>query len=451
MESLYKNIDVSYLEDYENYVDDASPVALGSKKFLDFEDPKLLEMFDISPRRGFLPDQDPGEWVLPPQYDKYEELGENLSYYISENKVREAILSLPIIDSDSDLMSVPELRRAHLLLTVLMHAYVQGSRMDSDQIEQYVPEIIAKPLVVVSKKLGHVPIVTHADLDLWNWKRKNPDIEDLSVDNLELLLGWLNTESEHWFFLTTTNIEWVGARAVVPMVDCIKFVQRQHKEQIDIYTCANHLTPLLHSIKDVILSLIPILERMRERCIPDQFYKYQRPYVSGWVGNSKIPNGMLYIGCYGNKRKRYHGASAGQSSLIRMLDIFFGIKHKYDFIKEMEKYMPQDHRRFLFLLSKITPSLRDFIEENKELIPETENAFFEGIEALRQFRDEHIKLACEYIVVQANKQIHAHANYKESIETMQENFAQYVRQDRVYGTGGTQLMPFLKTTRNETK
>jgi indoleamine 2,3-dioxygenase len=138
--------------------------------------------------------------------------------------------------------------------------------------------------------------------------------------------------------------------------------------------------------------------------------------------------------------------------LIQALDIVLGINHRptgekkdeggkgdpppkhHEFIKEMRGYMPGPHRRFLEDLSRVS-NLRDFVSSypkcvQGEILREGYDACLTG---LRRFREIHIQIVSRYILVPSRKTTIKRAN--PGGET---------------GTGGTQLIPFLKQVREET-
>ena len=47
-----------------------------------------------------------------------------------------------------------------------------------------IPESIAVPWYLVSQELGIPPVLTHAAVDLFNWKLKNPSLP-FSLENIE--------------------------------------------------------------------------------------------------------------------------------------------------------------------------------------------------------------------------------------------------------------------------
>jgi len=95
---------------------------------------------------------------------------------------------------------------------------------------------------------------------------------------------------------------------------------------------------------------------------------------------------------------------------------------------EMRQYLPQFHRDFLNQLC-ILPQISAILlsSENEEWI----QGFNDVVDSFKSFRDQHIQLTTVYIIQQSLKEK----------ETKTEEFV---------GTGGTDLVQFLKQTRQET-
>ncbi|TPX41365.1 hypothetical protein SeMB42_g05602 [Synchytrium endobioticum] len=171
-------------------------------------------------------------------------------------------------------------------------------------------------------------------------------------------------------------------------------------------------------------------------------------------------------------------------------------------IHEMRKYMPGAHRDFIYALGR-APSIRSFIQELRaytSMGTEAERLYNQCVEGLRVFRDIHFKMVTVYIVIQASKKkeagigsrpnpVHSSAGpgsggsgsgatagsstrhlstgaasgvgervstnadtgNGSDVKSVQENASLRVRQTLIArGTGGTDLVPFLKQSRAET-
>jgi indoleamine 2,3-dioxygenase len=88
---------------------------------------------------------------------------------------------------------------------------------------------------------------------------------------------------------------------------------------------------------------------------------------------------------------------------------------------EMRESLPGEFQEFIRALNA-APSIREFCISCN--IVELSNSYNECCIKLKEFRDSHLKLAITYIVTQTK--------------------------GHMVGTGGTDLVPFLKQVRNET-
>lgn len=106
--------------------------------------------------------------------------------------------------------------------------------------------------------------------------------------------------------------------------------------------------------------------------------------------------------------------------------------------------MPGPHRRFLDHI-ETTATLRSFIEKSGDLeLLKTYNA---AVEELGRFRDVHIQIVARYIIAPSRKNA--------SIGNQGLNLAvassRLKKAGALHGTGGTELLPFLRQSRDETR
>jgi indoleamine 2,3-dioxygenase len=109
--------------------------------------------------------------------------------------------------------------------------------------------------------------------------------------------------------------------------------------------------------------------------------------------------------------------------------------------------MPGPHADFLSYISTM-PSLRSYILEHPS-DTEVTAAYNACILQLKRFRDIHIQIVTRYIILPSTKSAPQQGRNKLNLAiatTLQDNN----RNKAVYGTGGTQLIPFLRQTRDET-
>jgi indoleamine 2,3-dioxygenase len=307
------------------------------------------------------------------------------------------------------------------------------------------------------------PVATLSAVSLWNYRTLFPlHKEDIvTLDNIATLHTFTGTPSESWFYLISAAIEARSAYLLPLLLSSLHAVRAGH---------VVHLTADLRSLALEIVEMCVLLQNMHEKCEPDVFYNSIRPYLAGWnnMAPAGLPYGVIYEGTrpfranpphpidWTTGYRTYSGGSNAQSALIQALDIVMGIDHrptgekndsfagegvpphkKHDFITEMRGYMPGPHRRFLEDLSLVS-NLRDFVTSYPSTLEgqTLKEAYDACLAGLRHFREIHIAIVSRYILIPARKSsMTAVKKLNPGGET---------------GTGGTQLIPFLKQVREET-
>ena len=138
------------------------------------------------------------------------------------------------------------------------------------------------------------------------------------------------------------------------------------------------------------------------------------------------------------------------------------------FLQRMQQYMPRHHRAFLQYLGTVekpvrrlvikyaatsfpsqpacsfkgSPAMQDANEEGKSEAP-LKRAYNDAVDALKRFRNAHIRIATLYIVTQSKRQ---RTTSTEVLSTPNRTRPK----SKAIGTGGTQLVPFLKGARDNT-
>lgn len=173
---------------------------------------------------------------------------------------------------------------------------------------------------------------------------------------------------------------------------------------------------------------------------PNKFFWKLRPYFAGW--DAVQPHGVRYLH-QGNESAyhTYRGISAAQSSLFAALDIFFGIEHRVQYLKEMRMHMPKGHREFL----------ADMEEARKRCEAELEMVFssepikgyvLQCRKLLAAFREVHLRLAKKYAVEQASL---GDNDVAFGLAKAPEDGG------GVLGAGGTELVSFLSSMIDRTR
>jgi indoleamine 2,3-dioxygenase len=462
----------------------------------------ILKSYEIDPARGFLPPQDPCERIGLEKYFIWEDVADELPKLLGVRlpQVREILLGLPLL-STTELQSSKDLYRAHFLLSLFAHAYVWGGI----PVVDYIPENIAVPLWEVSCRLDAPPILCYFDIVLYNWRRLDEKAA-ITMANIGTLNNFFDGRDESWFYLITVEIEAMGAEGIIPVYQTNRDIKNCSfplngdasgcRDFVESSTAfLDSITRSFEQIAAVISNMTQSLAQMKEGCDPYIFFHRVRPFLSGWKSNPAVPNGVRYIGvrekwdnrqtnCDSSKLgnsgecpidqfpfQEFSGGSAAQSSLLPLFDMALGVDHSaHDagpssnrFLYHMRQYMPKPHRKFLEDFEKelvIRPfilKLNSYITERKsqlldgdKLSPAEEccsrllSAYDLCLINLSAFRSGHINLVAEYIIAQQKLAIQKSPSASSANGGV----------DGIHGTaggkgtGGTELMKFLKPIRN---
>ena len=112
----------------------------------------------------------------------------------------------------------------------------------------------------------------------------------------------------------------------------------------------------------------------------------------------------------------------------------------------MRNYMPGPHRKFLQYLDEVA-NIREYITTSA-CTPDVTEAYNAAVESLSVFRDKHIKIVTRYIIMPSRK-LPKTMSSGLNLAVASTNSGQDER--KLQGTGGTELLPFLKQSRNETR
>jgi indoleamine 2,3-dioxygenase len=282
-------------------------------------------------------------------------------------------------------------------------------------------------------------------LNLWNWKATSANEDPCEPDNVESLHTLTGTDDESWFYTISNAMEARAGPIIAKSLEAIEAVS-----QNDSATVIDTLRYCRQSIDDI----GRLLERMDERCRPQVFYHEIRPFLAGSMNMEAagLPNGVFYDEGDGNSEwRRYRGGSNGQSSLLQFFDAVLGVKHDRSagFSTEMRKYMPGPHSRFLYDIEAIA-NIREYVDSHQNNIALL-NAYNGAVASLSGFRDKHIQLVTRYIILPSRmakpNQVSGRVDLATSSTKLVNGKASF---QELVGTGGTKLMPFLKTSRDET-
>lgn len=155
----------------------------------------------------------------------------------------------------------------------------------------------------------------------------------------------------------------------------------------------------------------------------------------------------------------FSGPSAGQSSLIHAIDIFLTVDHSQtaeeeganesSFLQRMLQYMPLPHRTFLGHLADHPTPLRPVITHYAQTHPKLAAAYDLALDALKRFREKHMRIVSVFIVQQARRQPSERIRTLLGVEDKEEEEV-VVDLGEMRGTGGSPLFKFLKRCRDNT-
>ncbi|KAF7793714.1 hypothetical protein EIP86_004830 [Pleurotus ostreatoroseus] len=413
--------------------------------------------FDVDTRTGFMP-PDPPITRLPPEWEAWEvvlddavqsslQLGDKQDLSQQDQarsaRWRAQVREIPILPTDELKDSEIILRRAHHVLSWIMHFYIRTLPPSSSDIR--IPAPVAVPLLQLCADLQLPPVLTYSDDVLYNWALKSsaPSSPTPALDNLKCLTLFTGSKDEEEFYLTSARIELRG-------VEALSLMRATMDEAfVGDAIAVRRITEYLYTLAGVIDDLTKLLLSVREGCDPQVFYNEIRPWFRG--ADSDLPSRKWIfegIGDYPEIKvpTELSGPSAGQSSLVHSLDIFLGVdryshashvvgtsqssveKPSTSFLTRMQSYMPRHHRAFLRHLSSNPRPLRQLVEsqQNQGLT----EAYNVAVSALKVFRDAHVRIVALYIVGPSTR------GRRPEGETQ--------------GTGGTSAIRFVKSVRDQT-
>jgi len=377
---------------------------------------ELLNSYDIS-TNGFIPEEHPLE-NLPEYFEPWDRLVYKLPVLIKENNLKEAVKVLPLLDS-TKLETSGELQRGYLILSMIAHSYMWDPNYNNKP--EFIPSQLAIPWHNIATRLGIVPILTHAAVDLYNWKLIDKS-GSIVLDNLRAIHTITGTFDEEWFYIVMTAIEKKGFTILLEIVNIYKINLNDDFIRIVIDS--------LQNIRDTLIEIKKILGRMKEKCRPEIFFNVLRPFLGGWFGNDTFPNGIVYQGV-SEEPMKYVGGSAAQSSLLPSIDAAFNVEHADVYFEKIKKYMPDKHREFINFV-KDNINIRTIVESSNN--PQLTSIYNDCLSELKKLRLVHRGIAELYI--QKMIQLNEGSTTKSP--------------DELKGTGGTTIAEFLTKAIDET-
>ncbi|KAI0455797.1 Indoleamine 2,3-dioxygenase [Xylaria acuta] len=417
----------------------------------------ILDLCSLISENGFLPAEEPLKRLPDTYYEQWEQILDELPTLLEEKTIRDRISNLGVLTTIK-LNTEREWQRAYMILCFLTHSYVWGGDVPSEIL----PPSITVPFLRISDHLDLPPVATYAALNLYNFSSTGEDFADL--DGLKALHTFSGTEDESWFFAVSVAVEALGGRVVPVMLQAMDAIKHNDHETI---------TRALTEMAACIRQLTQLLDRMSEKCNPMVFYHKLRPFFAGTknMAAAGLPNGVFYDEGDGiGQWRQLRGGSNGQSSLIQFFDLVLGIDHTSNddhgpqkgnvaptkaalgdlsFYEEVRLYMPGPHRKFLASVSRMD-KIQDFVHSaprspaHQRLL----QSYQDATKAFGDFRQAHINMVTRYIIVPSRKpNPFASSAINLSIASLDSNKGP---KKELTGTGGTDLIPFLKSARDDT-
>lgn len=261
-----------------------------------------------------------------------------------------------------------------------------------------------------------------------------------------------NSVDEEEFYLCSARIELRGVEALELM--------RMTMDEMFVgdSIAVRRITAYLNRMASVVDELHALLLDVKKLCRPNVYYNDVRPWFRGEDSDIQKRK-WVFEGIEQDPSLRHptelSGPSAGQSSLVHVLDIFLGVNHeacatpnKPSFMSRMQTYMPKNHRLFLNHLAASPRSLRSFVlgSEGEEMV----KAYNGAVMALKKFRDGHMIITTLYIIGPARRAARAVMEKNRSTNGGDMQPAAASVDAPLKGTGGTDLVKFLKDTRTRT-
>lgn len=416
---------------------------------------------------------------------------------------------MPVLETEGLRESLCSLRRAHVVLAFLTHFYAHTT-VAPNPVE--IPTCLGVPLLAVSDLLGLPPVLTYADTVLYNFHAAAPSgaLSLAANPPTYTLASFTNTRSEQQFYIISALCEIAGSEALRLMrrsLDELFLADQTALRRLTMYL--KKLAVQIDRIGDITLSIMKEVD-------PEEFYHLIRPWFKG--GDSEGPEslGWLFMGAddqahaaenanRGTRKGRmFSGPSAGQSSLIHAIDIFLTVDHsptedealplpqppvpalhlnhspvavgsteqsspapttparpagnnEASFVQRMLQYMPLPHRTFLLHLSTHPTPLRPLVIAHAQSHPHLAAAYDSALEALKRFREKHMRVVSMFIVQQARRKASPRIRrlLGEEVGEDEEEEEMAVAKEagekgELRGTGGTPLFKFLKRCRDNT-
>ncbi len=155
----------------------------------------------LSETHGVMPNRPP-LLRLPPAYQAWDTISDDLPELYRTLRVRQAIDALPVLSATEEDLPDEYLLRASSLISMFAHSYF---RIETEPPADLVlPESIVRPWAEITKRLDRsAPHLSYIDLIVYNWKLIDATLPDpMRVENMNLLVPTVDNKEERIFYLT---------------------------------------------------------------------------------------------------------------------------------------------------------------------------------------------------------------------------------------------------------
>ena len=409
---------------------------------------KLCQKYDLS-RLGFLPAKPVTrlDSNMFPACEVWEKISEELPKIIREQKgklYRERVMTLPCLTKD-ELSTVANnkesLRRCYVLFGQLVHAFVHchrsmwdtgqnGEATKERKVEEtcgliydsagriVVPAQLAIPFHFSCEKLNMPTVLTATGTDCWNWcfpYRDEEFLNDLnpdrfSVADLHSVSSITGTDTERFFHMIPCAMQAAAGNLLFDILRIPWYLSRRVNAKL--LSCLKSMQSVLSTFRDL-FNNIPKLVDIRI------FRDVYRHLLNGFY-----PDGII-LRLDAENQVGIHdivatpkGPSAGQSAIFIIFDLLLGVRHARSgereepsdntvmraFQSEMREYMPYKHRLLIqhfetALSAAGYCSVGHYISSGNggKLTYELSDAFDGAATALRDLRQEHLRVVCAFL------------------------------------------------------
>lgn len=282
----------------------------------------------------------------------------NLAYITSdllrEAQFHSAAEQLPIFWGSLHGVPAPALWRVYVSVSFLVQSYIWGDPGFPKVPRTHLPPSLAVIAYRLGTHLGVRPLLVYASYALKNWRRINLS-GPISAENVTMI-DHFNPSSAHeryraedWFVAIHVEIEHEARRLLHAMEEAED--ARLRGEHVELVLWLNDMSDSLARMRHT-------LSRMSERCSPDVYYQFVRPYLAGFT-KALAPSGVVYEGVtpYRGLPQYFDGQTGAQSSIMPALDRFLAIPHHSQDLSShlgrmLHYHTPREHKAYVLAWAK---------------------------------------------------------------------------------------------------